>query len=123
MKQIAKEMKASKVRNYAQTKALKEKMNVMEHKRKLAIIQYTPLTRKKGKEDELKWKQEGKKNKFQGGSNQIVGVLHGELQKQAMANGGYVPNPGTTILPLVSTLSIVHSINMTLTTMLFYTHL
>jgi hypothetical protein len=33
-----------------------------------------------------------------------MGVLHRELQKQATANGGCVPNPGTTLIPLVSKL-------------------
>jgi hypothetical protein len=33
-----------------------------------------------------------------------MGVLHGQLHKQAVANGAYVPNPGTTVIPLVSRL-------------------
>jgi hypothetical protein len=80
---------------------LKEKTNCLDHQRKLQTIEFTAKTRQEGKENDMKRRQSAKQTKFQGGSDQM-GLLHGELKKQAAGNGGCVPNPGTTPIPLVS---------------------
>jgi hypothetical protein len=81
----------------------KENNNVLDHKQKLQTIDFTTKTWQKEKENDLKRCQSVKQTKFQGRLDQM-GVLHGELQKQAMASGGCIPNTETTPIPLVSRL-------------------
>jgi hypothetical protein len=75
VKKIAKETEELKVEKFKQMKVLKKKNNVQDHKQKLQT----------GKENDLKRCQSAKQTKFQGGLDQM-GVLHGKLQKQVVAN-------------------------------------
>jgi len=99
MKMLAKETEEIKVWKFENTKILCDKMNEMEHKHKLETIEFVATTR--GKEEDVIRKERVKQGKLKIGSKQM-GVLHGELRKQVAANGGTVPNPGTTPLPMVS---------------------
>lgn len=110
LKRLVKETEELKVRKIEQAKVLKEQTNQMDHKRKLETIEFTATTRQQGKESELNRKQKAKQGKMQVGADQM-GVLHGELRKQVASNGGTVPNPGTTPLPMVSVLQSCMSRN------------
>jgi hypothetical protein len=113
LKKIEMETESIKMQKYQQTKVLKEQTNVLEHKRKLKTIAFTARARQSGKAKESKRKLDAKMKKFQGGTDDM-GVLHGELRKQNIVNGGCVPNPGTTSLTEVSFFQInfVHSTTM-----------
>jgi hypothetical protein len=104
-----------KVKNVEQTKVLKEKTNQQHHKRKLQTISFLAKSRQKGKDNDEKRNKIAKKKKFQGGSDQM-GLLLGEILKQTETNGGCVPNPGTTPIPLVRVsfccMFVVHTIDM-----------
>jgi hypothetical protein len=95
------EMEAVKVQKIEQTKVLKDQTNKQDHKRKLLAISFTAKNHQKDKDDDAKCKHIAKQKKFQGGSSQM-GLLLGEICKQMEVNGGCVPNPGTTSIPLVS---------------------
>jgi hypothetical protein len=101
LKMIKMETESIKMHKYQQTKVLKEQMNMLDHKRKLKMIEFTMKTRQTSKTKEVKRKQDTKLKKFQGGTDDM-GVLHGELHQQNTMNWGCVPNPGTTSLTEVS---------------------
>ena len=101
LKKIEMETESIKMRKYEQTKVLREQTNLKEHERKLKTIEFTARTRQSSKAKEIKRKQDAKLKRFQGGMDDM-GVLHGELRKQNIVNGGCVPNPGTTSLTEVS---------------------
>jgi hypothetical protein len=101
LKKLAKETEELKVEKFKEMKVLKEKTNCLDHQRKLQTIEFTAKRRQEGKENDMKRRQSAKQTKFQGGSDQM-GLLHGKLKKQAAGNGGCIPNPGTTPIPLVS---------------------
>jgi hypothetical protein len=65
LKQIVLETAALKVKKSEQCKGLKEKTNMLDHKRKLQAIEFVASTRQKGKESEVKRKHEAKKHKMQ----------------------------------------------------------
>jgi hypothetical protein len=52
-KKIEKEIEELKVENYSQTKVLKGKYNVLDHKQKLQAIELTTKTQQKGKQNDL----------------------------------------------------------------------
>lgn len=101
LKILAKETEELKVLKIEHTKILRDKTNDKEHKRKLETIEFVASTKKKGKEEDVVRKERARQGKLKIGSEQM-GLLHGELRKQVASNGGTVPNPGTTPLPMVS---------------------
>ena len=101
LKIIAKETEELKVLKIEKTKILRDKTNDTEFKRKLETIEFVASTKKKGKEEDVVRKEKARQGKLKIGSEQM-GLLHGELRKQVASNGGTVPNPGTTPLPMVS---------------------
>ena len=64
MKMLAKEMEEIKVWKFENTKILCDKMNEMEHKRKLDTIEFVATTRKKGKEEDVIRKERVKQGKL-----------------------------------------------------------
>jgi streptomycin 6-kinase len=98
LKRISMEMKTIKMWKFKQTKVLKEQPNVLDHERKLKMIQFTASMHQGKKSQEQKRKQDAKLKKFQGRTEEI-GVLHGDLHKQNTVNGGCVPNPGWYLVP------------------------
>jgi hypothetical protein len=104
MKRLANEGVQLKGQNTDTTSALREQTNIMVHKRKLAFAEFRVGQRLKAKEEDLARKEKAKISKMNAGSEQMV-TLHGELRKQVASNGGTIPNPGTTPIGSVSSLS------------------
>jgi hypothetical protein len=100
LKKIALKTEEMKVQSIEKTTVLKEKTHQQDHKRKLHGISFLAKARQRGKDNDEKRKNLAKQKKFQGGSDQM-GLLLGEIRKQTDVNGGCVPNPGTTPIPLV----------------------
>jgi hypothetical protein len=84
-------MEPIKIHKYQQTKVLKEWTNMLDHKHKLKTIEFTTNICQTRKAEEVKRKQDAKLKKFQGGTTDDMGVLHGELHKQNTMNGDVYP--------------------------------
>jgi hypothetical protein len=101
LKNLTLKTEALKVKNVQQTNFLKDKTNQHDHTRKIQAISFLAKARQRGKDIDEQRKNKAKQKKFQGGADQM-GVLMGEIRKQTNVNGGCVPNPGTTPIPVVS---------------------
>ena len=105
LKQIVLDTEALKVKNVEvlkdKTNQQKDKTIQQAHQRKLETISFIAKSRQKGKDNDEKRKIVAKQKKFQTGSDSM-GLLMGEIRKQTEVNGGCVPNPGTTPIPVVS---------------------